>query len=45
MGLPLTVMMLGVILIGFWPGAVDWITNPAAASLIGAVTGHPVMGN
>ena len=45
MGAPLMVMMLAVIVIGFWPGAMDWITGPAASSLVGMFTGHGMVGN
>jgi proton-translocating NADH-quinone oxidoreductase chain N len=45
MGAPLMVLTAAVIVIGFWPGIVDWITSPAASSLVGMFAGHGVVGN
>jgi formate hydrogenlyase subunit 3/multisubunit Na+/H+ antiporter MnhD subunit len=44
MAAPLMVLMLAVIVVGFWPGLMDWITGPAASALVN-VTGHGSFGN
>ncbi len=36
MGIPLVVLSLLVVLLGFWPSLVNWITNPAAIGLLAA---------
>jgi hypothetical protein len=36
---PVTVLMLAVVAIGFWPGMMDWITGPAASALVSTLTG------
>jgi proton-translocating NADH-quinone oxidoreductase chain N len=37
MGAPMFVLALMVVLVGFWPGVMDWITGPAASSLVGGI--------
>lgn len=34
MGLPLVVLTLATVIIGFWPTLLSWLTGPAAASLL-----------
>ena len=34
MGLPLVALTLAVVVLGFWPGLADWITEPAASGLV-----------
>ncbi len=34
MGLPLVVLTLATVIIGFWPTLLSWLTDPAAASLL-----------
>lgn len=36
MGIPLVVLSLLIVLLGFWPSLVNWITNPAAIGLLAA---------
>ncbi len=45
MGAPLAVMTLAVIVIGFWPGIMDWITGPASSTLVGMFAGQGIAGN
>jgi proton-translocating NADH-quinone oxidoreductase chain N len=45
MGAPLVVLTLAVIVLGFWPGLVEFITQPAAASLVSIFTGGPALAN
>jgi proton-translocating NADH-quinone oxidoreductase chain N len=45
MGAPLVVLTLAVIVLGFWPGLVDFITQPAALHLVSAFTGGPALAN
>ena len=45
MGTPLMVLTAAVIVIGFWPGIVDWITGPAASSLVGMFAGQGMTAN
>lgn len=44
MAAPLMVLTLAVIVVGFWPGLMDWITGPAASSLVGGI-GYRLAGN
>jgi NADH:ubiquinone oxidoreductase subunit 2 (subunit N) len=37
--LPLVLLTLAIVAIGFWPTLVSWLTNPAAASLLAAFGG------
>ena len=41
MGAPLVVLTLAVIVLGFWPGLVDFITQPAAMHLVSIFAGGP----
>jgi len=34
MTVPLVLLCLGVVILGFWPSLVNWITTPAAQSLL-----------
>jgi NADH:ubiquinone oxidoreductase subunit 2 (subunit N) len=39
MGAPIVVLTLLVVLLGFWPGLVDFITHPAAVHLVSIFSG------
>ncbi len=43
MGAPLVVLALVIVVLGFWPGLVDFATQPAAAHLVSIFTGGPVL--
>jgi proton-translocating NADH-quinone oxidoreductase chain N len=43
MGIPIAVMTVLVVLLGFWPGLVDAITHPAAVHLVSAFTSAGAM--
>jgi proton-translocating NADH-quinone oxidoreductase chain N len=45
MGAPLMVLTAAIIVVGFWPGIVDWVTGPAASSLVGTFAGPGIAGN
>jgi proton-translocating NADH-quinone oxidoreductase chain N len=45
MAVPVFVLMLAVIAIGFWPGMMDWLTGPAASSLVGMFAGQGTLTN
>ncbi len=45
MGAPLMALAAVVIVVGFWPGMMDWITGPAASSLVGMFGGQGIAGN
>jgi len=34
MSLPMLILSLGVVVLGFWPSLADWLTGPAAQSLL-----------
>jgi hypothetical protein len=37
MSLPLVILGLAVILIGFWPGLMNWLTVPAGQALLASM--------
>jgi proton-translocating NADH-quinone oxidoreductase chain N len=39
MGIPLVIMTLAIVAIGFWPSLLSWLTGPAARSLLAAFAG------
>jgi hypothetical protein len=39
MVLPLAVLALAVVVLGFWPSLMDWLTEPAGAALLKALRG------
>jgi proton-translocating NADH-quinone oxidoreductase chain N len=39
MGIPLLLLTLAIVILGFWPTLLSWLTNPAATSLL-AIFGH-----
>jgi proton-translocating NADH-quinone oxidoreductase chain N len=45
MGAPLVVLTFAVIVLGFWPGLVEFITQPAAAHLVSIFAGGPALAN
>jgi NADH:ubiquinone oxidoreductase subunit 2 (subunit N) len=45
LGAPLVALTAVVLLLGFWPGLVDFITAPAAANLVSIFSGGPGMAN
>jgi proton-translocating NADH-quinone oxidoreductase chain N len=45
MGAPLVVLTLAVIVLGFWPGLVEFITQPAAMHLVSIFAGGPAFAN
>ncbi len=45
MGAPLVVLTLAVIVLGFWPGLVEFITQPAAMHLVSIFSGGPALAN
>jgi formate hydrogenlyase subunit 3/multisubunit Na+/H+ antiporter MnhD subunit len=45
MGGPLVVLTLAVIVLGCWPGLVEFITQPAAAALVSVFSGGPALAN
>ena len=45
LGVPVVVLTLAVIVLGFWPGLVDFITQPAALSFVSVFNGGPALGN
>ena len=45
LGAPLVVLTAAVLVLGFWPGLVDFITGPAAVNLVSIFAGGPVTAN
>ena len=45
LGAPLVVLTAAVLVLGFWPGLVDFITGPAAVNLVSIFAGVPVTAN
>jgi NADH:ubiquinone oxidoreductase subunit 2 (subunit N) len=45
LGAPLVVLTGVVLLLGFWPGLVDFITAPAAVNLVSIFAGLPLAAN
>ncbi len=43
MGAPLVVLTLLIVVLGFWPGLVDFITHPAGVHLVSIFSGGPVL--
>ena len=39
MSIPMVLLLLAVVVIGFWPGLMSWLTGPAGASLLAAFGG------
>ncbi len=39
MGVPLAVLALAVVVIGVWPGVMNWLTAPAGNALLAALGG------
>jgi NADH:ubiquinone oxidoreductase subunit 2 (subunit N) len=39
MALPLVLLSLAVIVLGFWPSAMNWLTEPAGTALLKALRG------
>jgi NADH:ubiquinone oxidoreductase subunit 2 (subunit N) len=39
MVLPLSVLALAIVVLGFWPSALNWLTEPAGAAVLAAVRG------
>ncbi len=39
MSIPLVLLLLAVVVIGFWPGLMSWLTGPAGVSLLAAFGG------
>jgi proton-translocating NADH-quinone oxidoreductase chain N len=45
LGAPLVVLTAAVLVLGFWPGLVDFITGPAAVNLVSIFAGVPATAN
>lgn len=45
LGVPVVVLTLAVIVLGFWPGLMDFITQPAALHLVSVFAGGPALAN
>jgi formate hydrogenlyase subunit 3/multisubunit Na+/H+ antiporter MnhD subunit len=45
MGAPMVALTVAVIVLGFWPGLVEFMTQPAARHLVSIFTGGPALAN